>query len=37
MSATDVARWRAADVALMRDVYTLHHGIVTLKQSSNRG
>jgi hypothetical protein len=28
---------RADDVALMRDVYAMHHGIVTLKESSNRG
>jgi ABC-type transport system involved in cytochrome bd biosynthesis fused ATPase/permease subunit len=28
---------RAADVALMRDVYTMHHGIVTQKQPSDRG
>jgi ABC-type transport system involved in cytochrome bd biosynthesis fused ATPase/permease subunit len=28
---------READVALMRDVYAMHHGIVTLKESSNRG
>jgi hypothetical protein len=28
---------RIADVTLMRDVYAIHHRIVTLKESSNRG
>jgi ABC-type transport system involved in cytochrome bd biosynthesis fused ATPase/permease subunit len=28
---------RAADVALMHDVYAMHHGIVTQKQPPNRG
>jgi hypothetical protein len=48
MSVTEVARRSsasprstasraAADLALMRDVYAVHHGIVTLKESSNRG
>jgi hypothetical protein len=37
MSATDVARWQFADVALMSDVYTMRNGIVTQARPSNSG